>query len=148
MKSFKCGGCGKRFPLDDLHGQVGLARVCSPECATTVRKEAKPVSRSRTGPKPKGERSNDVPIEVRADVYIRDKARCRYCGTPSASLHHIVYRSQGGKHEERNLICLCQTHHDLMHSDKGYWMPILQEVVRLLYSGQSVTIPEVERRMR
>jgi hypothetical protein len=63
-------------------------------------------------------------------------------------VHHIVYRSEGGTHAERNLITLCDVHHDLMHSRKWWWQPVLQELICLHYdSGQFLTVTEVERRM-
>lgn len=147
MKGFRCGGCRQRFPLPSF-AQVGLSQVCSPDCATTVRQRGRDKGgRPPANPpkKVKGERSNDVPMEVRVEVYLRDKARCRYCGTPASQVHHILYRSQGGDHTEENLIVLCQEHHDLMHSNKKYWQPILLDVIRRLYEGQSVTVPQVER---
>lgn len=148
MKVFRCSGCRQRFPVDEVFTTVGLSRVCSVACATTVRERQRPSSPPAARKRgPKGERANDVPMEVRAAVILRDRARCRFCGEPSLSLHHIIYRSQGGQHVERNLICLCTEHHDLMHSSKPTWQPILQEVVRILHDERrSVTIPEVQRR--
>jgi hypothetical protein len=156
VKGFRCAGCRQRFPLPSF-AQVGLSQVCSAECATTVRQRS---AQNRGGRQPanppspprvranlpgKGERANDVPVEVRAEVYLRDKARCRFCGTPAATVHHVLYRSQGGTHVEENLIVLCQEHHDLMHSNKKYWQPILLDLMRRLYEGQSCTVPQVER---
>jgi hypothetical protein len=47
------------------------------------------------------------------------------------ALHHIVYRSEDKKliNEPTNCIMLCKYHHDLVHSNKHYWQPILKEII-------------------
>lgn len=63
----------------------------------------------------------------------RDR-RCRYCGTrANLDVHHIEYRSQGGNDDRHNLIALCRTHHDLVHTNKGLWQPVLRAYIWLLY---------------
>lgn len=145
MRTFHCGGCRKKLDLTGCFTQVGLSKVCSNICAVEVRSsKIKP-----SAPKPfrtKKIRKPDVPLKVRSAVISRDNSRCRFCGKPSSILHHIWYRSQGGKHIEVNLICLCQEHHELMHSNKKYWQPILLKTIEILTKEISVTIPEVERR--
>lgn len=42
---------------------------------------------------------------------------CRVCGKPSVHVHHILFRSHGGKHEADNLICLCEEHHRAAHRE-------------------------------
>lgn len=44
-------------------------------------------------------------------------------------VHHIVYRSEGGKHLMTNLIALCHHCHDVVHSDKHEWQPVLLEYI-------------------
>ncbi len=59
----------------------------------------------------------------RAEV-LQEEPWCHLCGTTSGRLdtHHIVYRSEapGHKylHHKRNLIVLCRTCHELLHSNK------------------------------
>ena len=49
-------------------------------------------------------------------LYFHEHPNCEVCGgkviDPS---HHIVFRSQGGKAEDDNLISLCRWHHDRAH---------------------------------
>ena len=78
----------------------------------------------------------DIPESVRWRVYERDNRTCRICGVTSAytySVHHIVYRSQGGSNDEANLILLCGSGsngcHLLAHSNKSLWEPILRQLV-------------------
>ena len=53
----------------------------------------------------------------RAEVKQRDKGRCRVpnCKQSSAHLHHIVFRSQGGRWQACNIVSLCVLHHQLVH---------------------------------
>lgn len=43
---------------------------------------------------------------------------CIYCQSPNVALHHVKYRSGMGTGRWRNLVPLCQTHHDKVHDDK------------------------------
>lgn len=55
--------------------------------------------------------------ELCVAVYKRDRWRCRHCKSMSDGLtaHHIIFRSQGGKDELTNLICLCWNCHRAVH---------------------------------
>jgi 5-methylcytosine-specific restriction endonuclease McrA len=54
----------------------------------------------------------------RAAVKKRDKGRCVIPGCKEAAqhMHHIVYRSHGGKWHSENICSLCVTHHQLVHA--------------------------------
>jgi len=46
----------------------------------------------------------------------RDGDRCRVCrSTLDVQVHHITYRSRGGKHDTNNLVCLCVGCHQDVH---------------------------------
>lgn len=45
---------------------------------------------------------------------------CYSCGSSNVEMHHVVYRSQGGRGVWRNLVPLCKEHHSKAHSNKGY----------------------------
>lgn len=49
---------------------------------------------------------------------LRDKELCLLCGKQGSELHHIKYRSAGGKHKPNNLATLCKKHHDAVHAGK------------------------------
>lgn len=57
-----------------------------------------------------------IPNHIREKVNERDKAICRGCGRAGTELHHIKFRSQGGKHTVDNLVTLCNQCHRLAHS--------------------------------
>ncbi len=51
---------------------------------------------------------------------------CQLCGSTNwLEIHHIVYRSEGGSNDERNLIRLCKNCHIMVHSNKKKWQPFL-----------------------
>lgn len=52
---------------------------------------------------------------MRADVKARDRGRCRCCGSPGSDLHHILYRSHGGKDTADNLVTVCRDCHRAIH---------------------------------
>jgi len=56
---------------------------------------------------------------------------CAICGNNQIHMHHIRY---GGLYGGRktyigNVIPLCKTHHDLVHTNKDKYMPILIEII-------------------
>ena len=66
-----------------------------------------------------------IPSKVREAVLERDSFDgcpcCIWCGHPSPEgaglhLHHVVRRSQGGKHEVGNLVTLCFKCHMALHN--------------------------------
>lgn len=75
--------------------------------------------------------AEDIPRDVRARVYKRDGYKCRWCGRMNTGidLHHILYRSSGGQHLDDNLISLCRQDHNLMHSSKQQYQPVLLDLV-------------------
>lgn len=69
--------------------------------------------------------AKDIPKKVREEVLARDSIDgtpcCIYCGRPqteyeSLHLHHVVRRSQLGKHEAKNLVSLCYRCHGRIHN--------------------------------
>lgn len=56
--------------------------------------------------------------ECRATVKRRDKGKCVIPGCKDASrhLHHITYRSKGGKWRTGNIASLCVKHHQFVHA--------------------------------
>ncbi len=54
----------------------------------------------------------------REAVRKRDKGRCVVpgCKEKAHHMHHIVYRSRGGKWRSENICSLCPAHHALVHA--------------------------------
>lgn len=52
---------------------------------------------------------------LRANIFERDRFRCRGCAKPGEDIHHIVFRSQGGTDDPSNLVSLCRLCHNRAH---------------------------------
>ena len=47
-----------------------------------------------------------------------DVILCEACHRKAVDIHHIKYKSRGGKDEIENLMAVCRTCHDLAHNEK------------------------------
>ena len=58
--------------------------------------------------------------DCREIVRKRDKGKCRIpgCKERAEHLHHILYRSKGGKWKPENITSLCPSHHHMVHLGK------------------------------
>jgi hypothetical protein len=56
----------------------------------------------------------------REAVHRRDKGKCVIpgCKERSAHLHHILYRSKGGRWRTQNICSLCPSHHAMVHAGR------------------------------
>ena len=56
---------------------------------------------------------------------------CAICGNNQVHLHHIRYGNlRGGRKTYMgNVIPLCKKHHDLVHTNKRKYMPMLIEII-------------------
>lgn len=56
---------------------------------------------------------------------------CALCGSPYVQCHHIRFGGLygGRKTYMGNIIPLCKKHHDLVHTNKRKFMPILIEII-------------------
>lgn len=52
---------------------------------------------------------------------------CTICNSSPIEMHHVVYRSQGGRGGYRNLMPLCEHHHKKAHRDRGFSDSLKQE---------------------
>lgn len=71
---------------------------------------------------------------------VEEQKWCQLCGSTNwLEIHHIMYRSQGGNNDERNLIRLCKQCHMLVHSNKKKWQ-------EFLYKKQCVKYGEFDKK--
>ena len=59
---------------------------------------------------------------VREEVLKRDCYKCQICGTKGSlfnklTMHHIIFRSHGGKYTVDNLVTWCQRCHRAFHKE-------------------------------
>jgi 5-methylcytosine-specific restriction endonuclease McrA len=63
----------------------------------------------------------NIPREVKESVLQRAEGKCECCNrkvaTRSWTIHHIVYRSAGGKNSEDNLAMVCNNCHTIIHKN-------------------------------
>jgi 5-methylcytosine-specific restriction endonuclease McrA len=79
--------------------------------------------------------SNKIPEEVRKAVYKRDDYKCRNCHTTKyLELHHIIFRSQGGKDIEENLVTLCNRCHRWAHKYRDQRLK-WEKWIKQMYEG-------------
>jgi len=92
-----------------------------------------------------------MPDGLRDSVVRLDGSRCRCCGSGrngALHVHHVMYRSQGGPHEQSNLITLCVDCHMVVHSDKRRYQPLCLGVIWLRSFGdKQVTVRSLERKL-
>ena len=60
----------------------------------------------------------------------QDIVLCNICGQIANSLHHIVYKSQGGSDEVDNIIPLCMKHHNQAHFKKEPYITV-EELMKI-----------------
>ena len=54
---------------------------------------------------------------------------CAMCGNNQIAMHHIRYGSCGRKTYMGNVIPLCPYHHNLVHSNKKMYQPMLIKII-------------------
>jgi len=105
-----CPACGRTTGVDS---EVGDTHVGHAACDGEVM-EMRPGLRH-------GHLSRTIPPATRRAVLHRDRYRCRVPGCSNRiwlGVHHVVERHRGGSHEASNLVCLCETHHGLVHDGR------------------------------
>lgn len=50
----------------------------------------------------------------------QDFIPCLECGTRSTEVHHLLFRSHGGKNNIENLVALCRKCHDKAHQSREF----------------------------
>lgn len=68
-------------------------------------KRRKPVRRKR----------NNFSKKVRDEILERDDYKCQQCGDVGTEIHHVKYRSRGGRGVATNGVLLCAPCHSMVH---------------------------------
>ena len=93
----------------------------------------------RPGPT-RGHLTHTVPPATRRAVLLRDQHRCCVPGCNNRAwvdVHHVVPRSLGGGHNERNLATLCSAHHRVLHDGYlAFWRDRDEWVVQAAGGGE------------
>ncbi len=77
-----------------------------------------------------------TPADLRKKIKERDEYTCQLCKESEQyhykgwlQVHHIIYRSELGQHHSSNLVLLCLDCHNLVHSNKKKYQPLLAQMV-------------------
>lgn len=79
---------------------------------------------------PKQSSRNTFPKSVRKAIYERDNGKCQVCGGIGTEIHHVMFRSRGGRGVETNGLTLCHTCHSKIHQDNElaeYWINVFAD---------------------
>lgn len=90
------------------------------------------------------EHPKNIPESVRLAVLERDSYQCQLCGTSGENrlqLHHIIFRSQGGKHDEENLVVLCFRCHEDVHAGR-------QDILMVEVDGVWCAFPNAPKKFK
>lgn len=126
---------------------MGLGEVCSEECLKLVLNARPARAQQQKAKRPPA----DVPPKTRTAVLERDRGRCRMCGVPANTIHHIRYKSEGVDHQAHNLIVLCgrgnaEGCHGVVHSAKRVWQPLCRAYIwRLYVDGRQQYLPALKK---
>ena len=60
---------------------------------------------------------------------------CEYCKSQSVDVHHLLFKSHGGKNEIDNLIALCRSCHNLAHEQ-----PMFNEHLKEIHGNNTKRI--------
>jgi len=105
--------------ISSVHKRDAAAEKTPGERKTSAEKERKlEIYKGRTIPSAKQRGAVSKKEYARAIEAFGDS--CVYCGSPYIEMHHVKFRSQGGRGKYRNLIPLCKTHHNRAHTDREF----------------------------
>lgn len=71
---------------------------------------------------------------LRESIIERDGGVC-FCGKQATQLHHITYKSHSGNNTAYNLICVCNHHHFIIHSNGKHWFKVLFKMQQKKYEN-------------
>lgn len=80
--------------------------------------------------KPTRKQRNNFSREVRKQIYERDEGKCQECGGIGTEIHHVKFRSQGGRGVFSNGVLLCANCHRKVHQLRELaekWRNIMEE---------------------
>ncbi|MFZ5893681.1 MAG: HNH endonuclease [Myxococcota bacterium] len=119
-----CKSCGRSEQIGN-----GERHALAPEVAEMTRCDAQVIpdaasthaAATHVGRHVSQRASQTIPPAVRRQVMRRDNGRCVVKGCKHATFvdaHHLKLRSEGGRHEPDNLVCLCAAHHRAVHQGR------------------------------
>lgn len=101
-----------------------VEKMCYTGCLDKEYKITKPIKKA-------SKKRLYVSNETYNEVFVRDKGRCRLCGsTTILHLHHILGRGKDKTDNPKNCIMLCQNCHlNIVHANNKKYRTILLEMI-------------------
>lgn len=65
---------------------------------------------------------------------------CAMCGSSNIHMHHIRYGACGRYTYMGNVIPLCKKHHDLVHSNKKKYQPMLIDLINKVLQKNNIMV--------
>lgn len=117
MSVLKCSFC-KEFVESDQAYKIGIQSFCSKDHAQQ--------KMNKTRKRKQSKKRNSISKDLHRDIIHKDGGMCRFCHRiDGLEVHHVLYKSEGGKDVSDNLITLCRKHHndgpESVHADKSKW---------------------------
>lgn len=68
----------------------------------------------------------------------QDFIPCFACHNRSTEIHHLIFRSQGGKNNIENLCAICRNCHNMAHANKSFNDNLKEITIRWVNSKNNV----------
>jgi len=99
-----------------------------------------------------GRSARVVPPALRRVIDIRDR-HCAFAGCSAPAMwcqaHHMIHWEDGGSTDERNLVLVCQFHHNAVH-ERGFglrWSPDGNQIETLRPDGSVIVLPDRQKQL-
>lgn len=72
---------------------------------------------------------NEFDSRTRKLIRNRDNGECQQCGAPATHIHHVRFRSAGGRGVFTNGLSVCHLCHERIHQDRklaDYWREVFE----------------------
>lgn len=79
---------------------------------------------------PKQADRNEFDRLTRSRIRKRDNRECQQCGAPGTQIHHVRFRSSGGRGVFTNGLLVCHLCHDRIHRDRKlaeHWQYVFEK---------------------
>ena len=90
-------------------------------------RKTKAPKRAKRGQISKEDYSTALEVNTRYD----GSYGCYVCGKNNIEMHHVMFRSQGGRGKWRNLLPLCKEHHEMAHKERELTDQLKEHLTKL-----------------
>ena len=90
--------------------------------------------------KPTKRRKKPIRISriIRSSVIDRDNKQCVLCGGKQEQIHHVMLKSHSGNNTSKNLVCVCNRCHRMIHANEKKYFTILFNILQHDYKDLKI----------